>query len=288
MNKKPKHRRRIDGSNIISIISVAMMLLVTGLTIMIGLSTRRAASLMRSNVGFVAVIEPTNGQASVDSMLQVLSKAPYSSSAVTRSADEVLNRWEEMMGPEELLDINPFLPEIEVTVHPAWARPDSLDKIAAQLESSPCINHVQTQADIAAGINHTVSSTILLLAIVGLILLAISVVLIANTVKLQLYAQRFIIHTQQYVGATPAYIVRPYFARAAASGFIAALIASAALAVVRLYAESIDPATAAFLSWTDMLLAAVAVTVIGVVLCAVTARLTALKYIHSSYDDIFN
>lgn len=287
MKKNRKQRTHIDGSRLITIVSVALVLLVVGVTMMLGFGTDRAARLIRSNLGVVAVIDPLAGQASVDSLKSVLASAPYTQSVEERSADQVLERWEAMMGPEEMLDVNPFMPEIELTVHNAWAGPDSLGAIAARIEKWRCVDHVETHSEIAAGLNHSLSSVILILSLVGLTLLVVSVVLIANTVKLQLHSQRFIIHTQQYVGATPGYIVRPYVRRSALNGLTASVAASALLAGLLCYVAAIDPVAATLISWEAAAVTAATLVVTGVGLCALTARLAAMKYVKRSYDEIF-
>lgn len=288
MKGSSRHRRHFDGSRLITIISVAMVLLVMGITVILGIGTHQAGRLVRSNVGFVAVVNPSFGQKSLDSVRTALNNAPYVSEITTRTADEVLKRWEELMGPEELIDINPFLPEYDVTVRPEWAKPDSLRKIAAELDRICCVDHIQLQADIAAEINHSVSSVFLLLMMVGIALLIISVVLISNTVKLQIHSQRFIIHTQQYVGATARYIVAPYVRRAALNGLLAAIIAAAALTALVFYAGAIDPVVPHIISGWAVAVTVAFIVIVGVVLCALTAHIAAMKYIHRSYDEIFN
>lgn len=265
-----------------------MVLLVLGLTMVMGIGTHQAGRLVRSNVGFVAVVDPTFGRASLDSVSNILGEAPYAENVAFRSADEVLARWEQMMGPEEMLDINPFLPEYEVMVKAQWAKPDSLEKIADALKRISCIDQVQLQTDIVAEINHSVSSVFLLLLTIGVALLVISIVLIANTVKLQIHAQRFIIHTQQYIGATSRYIIAPYIRRAALNGLLAALIAAALLSATVFYVGAIDPLVAGLISPWALAATVLLLLLMGVGLCAITARVAALKYIRSSYDEIFN
>lgn len=288
MKEKTKRRHRIDGSRLVTIISVAMVLIVFGITLALGFGVHRAARLIRSDIGLVVVVDPAYGQPAVDSVARTLAAAPYTEKVTARSADEVLARWEEMMGPEEMLDINPFLPEYEVAVKPAWAKPDSIDAIEKELRRFRCVDHIQSHSDITAGIDHSVNSVMLLLSIIGLVLLAISAGLIANTVRLQLHAQRYIIHTQQYVGATPRYIVRPYVRRACLYGFTAAVIAGASLFALAAYAMVIDPVASALVTWTDLALTLAVLILLGVTLCGLTAFVTAKNYVDRSYDEIFN
>ncbi len=288
MNYKTKFRRIIDSSRAITVASVAMVLLILGITLILGLATRRAASVLRSDIGFIAVVDPAFGQPALDSLNAYLGKAPFVETATKRTADEVLARWEATMGTEELLDINPFLPEYEVIVNQQWARADSLESIAAKIRSFTCVDHVQVNTDIAAGINRTISSALLILSIIGLTLVIVSVVLMTNTLKLQLHSHRFVIHTQQYVGATISYIVRPYIRRAAISGLLSAISATAILSALGAYAAYVDPIAASLFLWSDILISGTSLILIGPALCALTAMIAARKYVRRSYDEIFN
>lgn len=285
--EQKKSSSPFDWSRLITIVSVALVLLVLGITMVLGLGVHGAASMVRSNMGFVVVIDPAAGQLSVDSVTSMLRSAPYVDKVSTHTAEDVLARWEEMMGPEELLDVNPFLPEYEVKVKPGWAHPDSLAKITEDMSAIGCVDHIQTHAEVAAGVNHSVSSVMLVLLIVGVTLLVISIVLIANTVKLQLHSQRFIIHTQQYVGATSAYIVAPYMRRSAIDGLIASLMACLALLAMAQYARVVDPVASVLVSWPELAVTCVTLCVVGVSLCTITARFAARKYVDRSFDEIF-
>lgn len=286
--KKPTRRISVDRSRLIAILSVAMVLMILGITMLIGLAVRNASTDIRSGVTLVVVVNPEQSPASADSLRKSLAAAPYAETVTLRSADEVLSRWEQMMGREEMLDINPFLPEYEIRIRSRWATTDSLEAIAAKLSGISCVDHVQAPTEVVAGVNHTMGATLLVLCVTGLILLIISVVLITNTVRLQLYASRMVIHTQQYVGATRSYIVRPYIRSAALTGLFAALTAIAGMFGLTAYFMSVDPLVGSLVTWPDRILTAAVLCVIGVGLCTLTATVVANSILGRSFDEIYD
>lgn len=286
--KKPTRRISVDRSRLIAILSVAMVLMILGITMLIGLAVRNASADIRSGVTLVVVVNPEQSPASADSLSKSLAAAPYAETVTLRSADEVLSHWEQMMGREEMLDINPFLPEYEIRIRNRWATTDSLEAIAAKLSGIRCVDHVQAPTEVVAGVNHTMGATLLVLCVTGLILLIISVVLITNTVRLQLYASRMVIHTQQYVGATRSYIVRPYIRSAVLTGLLAALTAIAGMLGLTAYFMSVDPLVGSLVTWTDRILTATVLCVIGVGLCTLTATVVANSILGRSFDEIYD
>ena len=72
----------------------------------------------------------------------------------------------------------------------------------------------------------------IVLMVASLVLLIIAVTLIRNTIRLSIYSKRFLVRSMQLVGATPAYIRKPFIRKGIAQGFFGALIADAFLALL--------------------------------------------------------
>ena len=70
--------------------------------------------------------------------------------------------------------------------------------------------------------------------IVSGLLLLISIVLINNTIRLSVYSNRFIIRSMRLIGATQAFIRKPFIWRGVAQGIISALL-SIGLLIAILY-----------------------------------------------------
>ena len=106
-----------------------------------------------------------------------------------------------------------------------YVQADSLQLIKAQLAESPLVDEVVYQTSLVDALNENLQKISLALSLMVAVLLFISFVLIGNTVRLDLFNRRFSIHTMHLVGATRAYIRRPFVGRAALQGLFAALIA---------------------------------------------------------------
>lgn len=287
--KQKNKRRRVRGSQIISIISVALVLVILGIVALTAFTARRSTEEIRSNIGFVVKVDDLAPQESAESLRAALEGAPYTASVTARSADEVLEEWKQTLGPDELPDVNPFLPELIVKVKSDWANADSLQAIKARVEQMPAVyEQVEVHSDIASNVNLTIHSIIMALLIVAGTLLVISFVLINNTVRMEIYAQRLIIHTQQYVGAMNSFIRRPYIIRSIIDGIVAALIASIILTGIYLGVKAQYAPAATYIGWSTMAAVAAGLIVIGALVCAIAALLATSKYLRKPYDEIFD
>ena len=105
-------------------VSVALVLLLLGVAAALGLGARSVANDIRSNIGFVIVMADDATESDIAAMKQRLTRAQFVDSYTYASPAQVLERWQQLMGDEnvsEVLDQNPFAPEIEVRVRQPWA-----------------------------------------------------------------------------------------------------------------------------------------------------------------------
>ena len=89
------------------------------------------------------------------------------------------------------------------------------------------IDEVNYDAASVNSVNLGFKQFVFLFLAVAILLIVIAVAMINNTIRLALYSKRFTIKTMQLVGATHAYIRRPFLLQAILQGFISAIIGMA-------------------------------------------------------------
>lgn len=286
MNGQPKRRSRVRGAQIISIVSVALVLIILGIVALTGVTARNVTRSIQSNIGFVAVVNDLAADSVADSLATALRTAPYTASVKYSSAEVVFAKWKKQMGEEDLMDLNPFLAEYEVKVKPQWSSADSLASIASRLEKMGAVSKIELHTEMARNVNRTIHSIIMVLLIVAAAMLLISFVLINNTVRMSIYTQRMIIHTMQYVGATRGFIRRPYVCRGLISGIIAGVIAAAVVGGLLAWAIHINPALASTIDTASVVAVMLIILAIGAALCTLASLLATNRYLNQSYDKI--
>ncbi|MFN5711934.1 MAG: cell division protein FtsX, partial [Bacteroidota bacterium] len=91
------------------------------------------------------------------------------------------------------------------------------------------VKEVYYQKSLVNVINDNVRKIGIVLLSFCLLLSVIAIALINNTIRLYIYSKRFIIRTMQLVGATTAFISRPFIIKSVWNGFYSALITIAML-----------------------------------------------------------
>lgn len=132
-------------------------------------------------------------------------------------------------GAEIFFD-EPFLPaSVRIQVAPAYANPDSLTQLAARFQRWEAVDEaVFNQALLVKVQRNLQLITTGGMVLGGLVVLA-SVFLVANTIRLTIYARRLLIRTMKLVGATNAFVRRPFIVEGMLQGLIAGALAGGAL-----------------------------------------------------------
>lgn len=277
------------GSRLTSVISVTLVLLILGILAMTLEASRRMADDIRSNLGFVVKLEPESTDADINRVKAAVASLEAVQSFVYASPENILTDESELMGHDiaGMLDENPFGAEFDIKVKPEYAAGDSIAALAATLEADPTVAEVVTEMAVVDSVNSVISRLSVVLLAIAAALLVISFVLINNTVSLAVYSRRFIIHTMKLVGATGAFIRRPFILAGVATGAVAAITAIALLAAARAYASGYDVMVERVLPWSSMAWIFAAIAVAGLAICALASAIATNRYLRADYDEMF-
>jgi cell division transport system permease protein len=289
MDKRRHNGISTFSAQITSTISVALVLMLLGIIALLGIAAKATTDNIRQNMGFDIILTENATDADANRIKQVLLHAGYVSSTKFISAQDAINKWQEDTGEDliALLGVNPFSPEFEVRVKAQYADIDSISNIISQFERMPSVAEINVHTQIVESINNNIRNIAVILLIISAALLLISFVLINNTVRLTIYSRRFIIHTMKLVGATAAFIRRPFIINNIVHGIIAAVVAILLLSGLFFYIKSLDPAVIDIITYDSLIYVFVALIVAGIAICAIAALLATNKYLRLDYDDMF-
>ncbi|MDE6498443.1 MAG: permease-like cell division protein FtsX [Muribaculaceae bacterium] len=289
MAQKRSHHISVFGSRATSVVSVALVLILIGLVALMSGAARTATDNLRRNLGFTVKMERGASAADINAMKRHLSGARYAETYVYAGADDILAQEAEIIGEDimQLVDENPYGAEFDVRLRPAYACGDSIDRIASTISALPGVEDVLTDTGVIDSVNHNISRVMLIMLAIAAALLVISFVLINNTVSLAVYSRRFIIHTMRLVGATAAFIRRPFIKAGAVNGLLSAVVACVVLAAAQAWVMQSDPALASVLDWRVSAVIYVALVIVGVLICLLASAIATTRYLRSDIDDYY-
>lgn len=290
MAKEIKSKVSYFQSNITSIVSVALVLLLIGVVAFTGFIGRSITNQIKENFGFNIILKQDATPEQIAQLDNYWKTAPFVSSAKYTSKEEALAQWQKDTG-ENLLEtfgVNPLSAEYLVNVKSDYSTSDSLKVIKQKIQKIECVEEVVIHEAQIDTVNNNIRNISIALLSVAALLILISFVLINNTVRLTIYSRRFLIHTMKLVGAKPAFIYKPFVIQNIFNGLIAASIAIAIFfGLFALASNLFDNLIANAISTTETILVYCGLLVIGAAICGLAALLASIKYIRLSYDDLF-
>lgn len=287
-------RKKYFGARFTATISVAMVLFVLGLMALGGLTAAQLTDTLRERFTITIVTSEGADASFAPRLAATLRGERFASQVRYISADSAAAIVARELGedPREFLDYNPLQPSVELQLHSQWAHTDSIADIVAGIRQAygNRIDRIDYNKALIDVVNANLRRVGIALAVITAILLLISFSLIANTVRLTIHSERFLVNTMRLVGATKWFIRKPFVLRNALSGFVAALIAIAAIAGCLYYAFGAHSAsTLRQLVVQPLPLACLALGLIfvGILIPAIAAWHTTGKYLRMSVDDLY-
>ena len=149
------------------------------------------------------------------------------------------------------------------------------------------IMEVSYQEDSIEDVNLGFKRIVFLFGGIALLLIIIAVAMINNTIRLALYSKRFSIKTMQLVGATPAYIRKPFILQAMGIGTISGIFGTALfLALVFIlnkFLEVIDIGLPIYVIGLFF----VGLVITGILLTVLSTWASLNKFLRMKLDDLY-
>lgn len=257
--------------------------------VLMGFLANNLSRHVKENIGFSIILNESAGEQQVHQLQRMLERADYVKAAQYISKEDALKEVMIELGenPEDVLGVNPMQSSIEVKLKADYANTDSLVLIEKKLRDQVVVSEIMYQKDLIQSVNDNMSRIGLILLALAVVLMIISFALISNTIRLGAYSKRFLIHTMKLVGATPAFIRRPFIISNIINGIVASVIAMLLLSGCVYYLMTEMENFTTLLSVPMMLLVFLTVLVLGVILSAVSAYWAVNRYIRMDRDDLY-
>ena len=189
--------------------------------------------------------------------------------------------------PAEFLGYNPFTASIEVRLNAGYANSDSVAWIKDEILSDKGVIEINYPQDLLDAVNRNIRKISLVLLGLAALLALISFALINNTIRLAIYSKRFLINTMKLVGASWAFIRRPFLMRNVWVGILAGVMADAVLAVVAYALVRYEPDLLAIVTPEVMLVVMGVVFVFGVVITTLCALVSVNRYLRMKTNELY-
>ena len=290
MAKRHKiNRLTLINAKITSIVSVTMVLLLLGLTVLTFFVGKGITSYVKENMIFSVMLNEDVTDLQITDLRKRLDAMPFVKSSLFISKEQAKEQLIEDLGedPEELLGYNPVTDCIEIYLHSNYANSDSLAIVSKTIKAQTNVDDLLYRQEALDLVNDNLARISAILLVLSIILLFISFTLIRNTIRLSIYSKRFIINTMRLVGATNKFIRRPFILRNIGDGILAGLLANVLIMGLLYYLGEQYADLRSILQTQDLMYVFASVIVLGIIITYLSTVFAVNHYLKMKANHLY-
>lgn len=290
MSKKKKiSTSRFVNAKITSTISVTLVLVLLGMTILVWFLGNGLSGYVKENISFSIILDTDITDAQIQRIRKDIDSQPFVKASRYVSKEEAKDQLIKDLGedPEELLGYNPAYDAIEIFLYSEYANSDSIAHISKVIKEKSNVDDLLYRQEAIDLINDNISKITAVLLVISLVLLFISFALIRNTIRLSIYSKRFIINTMKLVGANSSFIRKPFIRSNIINGVVAGVLANISILLILYYFNREYTELRAFVDMMELGIVFSIVVFLGVIISVIATHFAVNRYLRMETDNLY-
>lgn len=290
MSKKKKiSTSRFVNAKITSTISVTLVLVLLGMTILVWFLGNGLSGYVKENISFSIILDTDITDAQIQRIRKDIDSQPFVKASRYVSKEEAKDQLIKDLGedPEELLGYNPAYDAIEIFLYSEYANSDSIAHISKVIKEKSNVDDLLYRQEAIDLINDNISKITAVLLVISLVLLFISFALIRNTIRLSIYSKRFIINTMKLVGANSSFIRKPFIRSNIINGVVAGVLANIFILLILYYFNREYTELRAFVDMMELGIVFAIVVFLGVIISVIATHFAVNRYLRMETDNLY-
>jgi cell division transport system permease protein len=253
------------------------------------INSKKLADDFKENIAMTVFFKNEANDTILKAFGTELKTAPFAKKFVFVSKDDAAKQHTDIIGEDfvTFLGENPLQNSYDIHIKADYVEKDSVAKIESRLRKNAMISDIVYDKQLVNLVNDNIKKVSMWILIVSGFLAVIAVLLINSSLRLSIHSNRFIIKTMQMVGATKAFIRKPFVMRSIKLGMIGSGLAILALIGVLIYVENSFPNLG--ILDDKLLIALVLITVfgIGILITWLSTYFATQRFLNLRTDDLY-
>lgn len=272
-----------------TVISIALVLLMTGLLGLILVHAKNLSNYVKENIVLNIIINEDVSEGDVLALQKKLEADEYVLRSQYISKELAAKNLSEELGEDfvAFLGHNPLLSSLDIYLKASYANTDSIGTFINKVSANPDVKEVVYQESLIDMVNQNIRVIGIVILTFTVVLLIIAVALINNTIRLAIYSQRFLIKSMQMVGATRAFIRKPFLGYGILHGLLGALIAILLLLLTLHMGQREIPELVFLRNWYEFIIIFITVAVLGILISGLSTYFAVGKYLRLKSNELY-
>ncbi|QIH38714.1 ABC transporter permease [Flavobacterium sp. Sr18] len=282
-------KRRLISSYFSVVLSVFLVLFLLGILGLFIINSKKLANDFKENIAMTVFFKNEANDSIVKAFGTQIKASPFVKSYTYVTKEAAAKEHTDIIGEDfmEFLGENPLQNSYDIHLKGDYVIKDSITKIEAGLRKNTMISDIVYDKQLVNLVNDNIKKVSMWILIISGFLAVIAVLLINSSLRLSIHSNRFIIKTMQMVGATKAFIRKPFVMRSIKLGMIGAVLAVLALIGVLIYVKTSFPNLGILEDKTMIGLVLLAVLGIGVLITWLSTYFATQRFLNLRTDDLY-
>jgi cell division transport system permease protein len=282
-------KRRLISSYFSVVLSVFLVLFLLGMLGLFIINSKKLADDFKENIAMTVFFKNEANDTILKAFGTELKKAPFAKTYIFVSKEAAAKQHTDIIGEDfvTFLGENPLQNSYDIHIKADYVERDSVSKIESRLRKNVMISDIVYDKQLVNLVNDNIKKVSMWILIISGFLAVIAVLLINSSLRLSIHSNRFIIKTMQMVGATKAFIRKPFVMRSIKLGMIGSGLAILALIGVLTYVENSFPNLE--ILEDKLLIGLVLITVfgIGILITWLSTYFATQRFLNLRTDDLY-
>jgi len=282
-------KRRLISSYFSVVLSVFLVLFLLGMLGLFIINSKKLADDFRENIAMTVFFKNEANDTIIKAFDAQLKKAPFAKTFEYVSKNAAAKQHTDIIGEDfvTFLGENPLQNSFDIHLKADYVYKDSIAKVESQLRRNPMVSDIIYDKQLVNLVNDNIKKVSMWILIISGFFTIIAVLLINSSLRLSIHSNRFIIKTMQMVGATKAFIRKPFVIRSIRLGMIGAGLAILALIGVLIYLENNFPDLGILDDQLLIALVLISVFGIGVLITWLSTYFATQRFLNLRTDDLY-
>lgn len=282
-------KRRVITSYVSVVLSVFLVLFLLGMLGLFIINSKRLSDNFKEDIVMTVFFKNEAVDSTFKAFDAEMKAAKFAKDFKFVSKDDAAKQHKEVIGEDfmEFLGTNPLYNSYDIHLKADYVTNPGFSKVESQIRANPMVADVVYDKQLITLVNDNIKKVTFWVLLVSAIFAVISFLLINSSLRLSIYANRFIIKTMQMVGATKAFIRKPFITRSIILGIIGSVLAVLVLIGVLFYINTNFPALEIFKDIELTIAVLVGVLALGILITWISTYFATQRFLNLRTDDLY-
>ena len=282
-------KRRLISSYFSVVLSVFLVLFLVGILGLFVLNSKKLSDDFKEQIAMTVFFKEEAHDTILKKFDAELKTAKYVKSSVFVSKEDAAKVHTEIIGEDFMtfLGANPLQNSFDIHLKADYIDSNNIRKIESKLRENPIISDIVYDKQLVNLVNDNIKKVSMWILIISGFLTLVAVLLINSSMRLSIHSNRFIIKTMQMVGATKAFIRKPFIWKSIKLGLIGSALAVISLIITLLYLDSSYPNLGILEEKFLITLVLLGVVAVGVIITWVSTYFATQRFLNLRTDDLY-